>query len=132
MWFKEPDIGKQIAKVFDDLQIKNSRIVEWIRKAIKESHKDEVNYHNSSVDDLTKRLALIEKRFEAIYDDKVDEKITVDFYNKKMKQYEEEKAQVIKALGKHSNANTKHYELASNIYELSQRAKEIYMRAKLS
>ncbi len=130
VWFKEPDIEKQIVKVFDDLQIKNARIVEWIRKAIKDSHKDEVNYHTSSVDDLTKRLALIEKRFEAIYDDKVDERITMDFYNKKMMQYEEEKAQVLKALSKHTNANTKYYELASNIYELSQRAKEIYMRAK--
>ena len=130
VWFKEPDIEKQIVAIFDDLQIKNTRIVEWIRKAIKDSHKDEVKYHTSSVDDLTKRLALIEKRFDAIYDDKVDEKISVEFYNKKMKLYEDEKAQVLKALSKHANADTEYYELTSNVYELSQRAKEIYMRAK--
>lgn len=59
-----------------------------------------------------------------------DRKITEEFYQKKFKQYTKEKDDINETLKKHSQANTKYYELAMNIYELSQRAKEIYNKAK--
>ena len=131
-WFSDKDIENQLFEVFDHLQIRNTRIVEWIRKAIKDSHKDEIVFHSASVGELNQRLELVEKRFEKIYDDKIDGKITEEFYQKKFKQYTKEKDEVNETLKKHSNANTKYYELAMNIYELSQRAKEIYLKAKLT
>ena len=130
VWFKEPDIEKQILAVFDQLQIKNTRIIEWIRKAIKESHRDEMEYYTASVQELNRRLQLVEQRFSTIYDDKVDGKITESFYNSKVQQYSQEKDQIRHELSKHSDANAKYYELATNIYDLSQRAKEIFLNAK--
>ena len=130
VWFKEQDVEQQILSVFGALQIKNNRIAEWIRKAIKESHKDEMEYYSTSINEFNHRLEAIEQRFGRIYDDKIDGKIAEEFYQKKLKQYSQEKDQVQQALGKHSNANAKYYELATNIYDLSQKAKEIYLKAK--
>ena len=130
VWFKEPDIERQILVAFNQLQIKNTRIVEWIRKAIKDSHKDETEYYSASVAELNRRLSAVEKRFGKIYDDKIDGHITEEFYQNRFKQYSQEKDQIQQSLSKHSNANAKYYELATNIYDLSQRAKEIFLKAK--
>lgn len=130
VWFKEPDVEKQMLAVFDQLKIKNTRIVEWIRKAIKDSHKDEIEYYSTSVAELNRRLEATELRFGKIYDDKIDGQISEAFYQGKLKQYTQEKESIQQSLKKHSNANAKYYELATNIYDLSQRAKEIWLKAK--
>ena len=64
-----------------------------------------------------------------LYDDKLDGKITEVFYQRKAKQYSEEKEEISSAIQRHSNANIKYYELGINLYELSQRSKEIYLKA---
>jgi site-specific DNA recombinase len=129
-WFIESEIEKQIIQGFDKLSLKSPRLVEWIRKALKETHKDTIEYYTTSLDELNKHLKLIEQRFEKIYDDKIDGKITEEFYNKKFKQYDEEKDKVSKAIKTHAHTSTRYFELAMNVYDLSQRAKEIYEGTK--
>lgn len=129
-WVTDKEVEEQIVEAFDHLQIKNSRLTDWIRRAIKDSHKNESEFHASSINELNQRLTTIEKRFEKIYDDKIDENITEEFYQKKFQQYTQEKEQIEETLKKHSQSHTSYYELATNIFDLSQRAKEIYTKAK--
>ena len=129
-WAKEPEVEEQLLGGLDDLKIKNSRIVEWLKKALKESHQDEIAYHNSTVGELQARYEAVQKRLDKLYDDKLDEKITPDFYNRKFKQYSEEKDEVAESIKRHSQASTGYLNLGINIYELSQRAKDIYLKAK--
>jgi len=112
------------------LKIKNSRIVGWLKKALKESHQDEVEYHNSTVGELEARYEAVQKRMDKLYDDKLDEKITPEFYSRKLKQYSDEKDEITESIKKHSQASTGYINLGVNIYELSQRAKELYLKAK--
>ena len=67
---------------------------------------------------------------DKLHDDKLDEKITPEFYSRKFKQYSDEKDEITEPINKHSNANTGFLNLGVSIYELSQRAKEIYLQAK--
>jgi len=129
-WFGQEEVEIQLIKAFEKLQINNPRLADWIRKALKETNKDAMEYYTASLDELNQRLKLLEQRFEKIYDDKIDEKITEEFYKKKFQQYSEEKEQTSEAIQKHSNASTRYHELAMNVYDLSQRAKEIYLKAK--
>ena len=103
--------------------------MEWVHKALKDSHQDEIVYHKSALDELNKRYDLILQRLDRLYDDKLDGKITEVFYQRKAKQYSEEKEEISSAIQRHSNANIKYYELGINLYELSQRSKEIYLKA---
>ncbi len=129
-WSKEPEVEKQLLGGFKNLQIKNPRLANWILKALKESHKDEIKYHSSALDELQRKQDQIQKRLDKLYDDRLDEKISEDFYEKKFKQYTEEKENTIQNIQKHSRASNKYLELGVNIYELSQKAKEIYLKAK--
>jgi DNA invertase Pin-like site-specific DNA recombinase len=128
-WVKEPEVETRLLKVFSSLQIKNTRIVEWIRKALKESHKDEIEYHTTALNELKQKYEQIQKRLDKLYDDKLDEKISKEFYERKFRAYSEEKEIVLQGIQKHSQASDKYFELGINIYELSQQAKEIYQKA---
>lgn len=48
-----------------------------------------------------------------------------EFYEEKFRQYAQEKEEILKAIERHSTAQTKYFELGINILELSQRTKEI-------
>jgi hypothetical protein len=74
---------------------------------------------------------LILNRLDRLYDDKLDGKISEEFYERKFKQYSKEKEEIESAIKRHEKANLKYYELGLNFYELSQKAKEIYQKAKI-
>ncbi|NQU82586.1 MAG: recombinase family protein [Parcubacteria group bacterium] len=131
VWVKEPELETQISKKFENLRIKNQRIADWIRRELKKSHKDEINYHSSTLNELKQRHEQIQKRLDRLYDDKLDERIDKDFYDRKFQQYSEEKDVITGSMEKHSNTGNKHFELGINIFDLAQRAKEIFQKANL-
>lgn len=129
-WTREDEIEKQLITGFEGLQLRNTRIAEWLKKALKESHQDAIDYETSSLKELQDRLSQVEKRLDRLYDDKLDEKIAKAFYDQKYRQYTQEKADIVAAIEKHTKAKNSHFDLGVNLYELSQRAKEIYLKAK--
>ncbi len=131
VWVKERDIEKQLLKYLAKLEIKSPRLAEWLKKALKESHKDEIAFHSSSVGEVNKQHDLIKQRLDKLYDEKLDSKITEEFYNRKFQQYSDELKAADKALAKHSEASIKYFELGINFYELSQRATAIFQKALL-
>jgi len=130
-WVKESEIENQILEAFKNFEIKNKRLMEWVHKALKDSHKDEIAYREACLNELKKRHSLIIQRLDKLYDDKLDGKISEEFYERKFKQYSKEKEEIESAIKRHERANLKYYELGLNLYELSQRAKEIYLKASL-
>src|SRR3989344_2659699 len=129
-WYTETGVSELLSHEIGKLKIKNTRIIEWIHKALKESHKDKINYHSTSLSELQARQDQLNKRLEKMYEDKLDEKITPSFYDQQSKKYLDELKEITKSTEKHNNANEKYYELGSNLYELSQRANLIYEKAK--
>ncbi len=123
---RQEDLEKQIIYSLDNFKITNPRLLGWVRKALKESHKDESEYHNDIVKNLTVKQRQLEKRLDALYDDRLDEKITKEFYEKKRLQYQQELEDVLTALTKHSKANINYQELGMNIFELAQKGRQIY------
>ena len=128
-YIRQEKTEEQLLIGLSNLEIKNTRVVEWIRKALKESCKDKTEYHTTVLNELNQRYSQAQKRLDRLYDDKLDEKINKEFYERKFKQYSEEKEVITQSIQKHSKADTKHFELGMNIYELSQKARETYLQS---
>lgn len=126
-WVREDRMEEQMIQAFGLLEINNKKIADWIRRALEESHADEIDYHTNTMDDLNNRLKRIQKRLDGLYDDKLDEQISVDFYNQKLAQYKDEKNKIIDTIDKHSKASNGFIDFGVNFYELSQRAMQIYI-----
>lgn len=124
---RQEKIEEQLLPYLEGITIKNQRVSGWIKKALKESHADAITFSTTARDELHKRFESVQRRLEALYDDKLDGKIAEDFYQRKFQQFSQEKDDILSAQQKHEGANKKYYELGSNIFDLSQRAKEIYL-----
>ena len=126
---REDKIEGQILGALDKLHIKNERLAQWLQKALKESHADEVDYHTSVVKELNHSHARAMQRLDTLYDEKIEKNITEEFYDRKFKQYSQELTEIDKALVKHTNASVSYIELGATILDLTQQAREIYMKA---
>lgn len=127
---RQEGVEEQLLPYFDQITIKSERLVEWIKKALQESHQGEVEYRSSARGELNKRYEAVQKRLEMMYEDKLDGKIDEEFYQKKFKQYTEEKDDLLTLLKRHDGASNKYYELAANVLDLAQHAKTIYLNPK--
>ncbi len=129
-WSKEPDVESQLKKSFIDLKLNNPKIADWVLKALKDSHKDEIEYHASKQNELQKSLEKIQNRMETLYDDKLDGVINVDFYSRKAETLTQEKERLLKEIRNLSKTNSNYYQNSIDIYGLSQNAYKTYLEAK--
>ncbi len=127
-WAKEKEVEEQIVDALDGLQIKNVRLIDWIRKSLKEAHKEEINYNNTAITELNRNLERIQKRMDNLYKDRLDEVISKAKYDTLFTEFSEEKNQLVTSIKQHSQSSTKYQELGSNLYELSQKAQELYLK----
>lgn len=123
---REEAINNQILQILDEIRIDNPRLLEWIRKALKEANNNESNYHEVTLKELDKQLLKIQKRLSVLYDDRVDGIITKEQYENKRLEYEEQVASILESKEKHFKADVDYRKLGMNIFELSQKGREIY------
>ena len=132
LYIRQEKVEEQLFPYFDNAAPKNERVLKWLEKALKEHHAEEIQYTGNQREGLNRSFERIQKRLEAIYEDKIDGKIPVEFYERKFKEYSVEKEQVLESLQKLNQGNTKYYEAGYAIHELACRAQAIYLSPKAS
>lgn len=110
----------------DDDKVVN--LLSWTQEALKEMHAEEINYRDKATGELQKSLEMVVKRLDHLYDDKIDGKISTEFYQKKFEQYQKEQQDIQNSIDSHLNANLKYYEMGITVIEVVKHAKAIYER----
>lgn len=123
---REENLIGQVLEILDKFKVENKRLLEWIRKALKESHQDESDYHEDIVKELDTQYLKIKNRLDVLYDDKVDGLISKQEYERKRDQYEEQLNDILESKQKHHKANINYLKLGINIFELAQVGREVY------
>ena len=129
-WWRQEKTEEFLSPLFNDVAPKTKKVLSILEKAIKESHSNESEHHESTQKELNSQIEKSQHRIEAIYEDKIDGKITSDFYEKKFTEYTKDKENALKALQKLDEDNTKYYEAGYAIHELASKASEIYNSPK--
>lgn len=129
-WWKQETVESMLFPMFDNVAPRSDRVLGILKKALKESHSGEIEYHTTSLNELNRRLDTAQRRLEAIYEDKIDGKILPEFYDRKFTEYTKEKTDVIESLKKLDEGNTKYYEAGYALHELASKASEIYSSPK--
>lgn len=131
-WWKQEDVEEKLFPLFDKVAPKGPNVLRVLEKALKESHSDEIKYHDDSLKKINRVIETAQRRIESIYEDKIDGKITLEFYDRKFKEYTQTKEEGLAALKKLDEGNTKYYQVGFAIHELASRAAEIYKSPKAS
>ena len=92
------------------------------------SHKDEVEYHNKQISVLNTRYKLLKQRIDKIYIDKLDGKISDEFYEERIAEWQEEIDGISDKIERHKNADVNYITNGIHILELANRAYSLYVK----
>lgn len=73
-YVREEELARQFGEGLKAIRL------EWVVKALKASHADEKREHDEAVGRLQKEYNRLQSRLDAMYEDKLDGKISQDFY----------------------------------------------------
>jgi site-specific DNA recombinase len=103
-------------------------IADWMIRALRESHKDEKQFHDSAVADLNRQHKLLQDRLDRMYLDKLDGKVDEQFWGEKSGEWRSEQNRVRQSIGEHERANCDYIDAGVRIIELAQRAHSLWVR----
>ncbi len=124
-WYRDDDIKKQLIQLVKNITPKSKPIIDWVIKALKESHKDEIEYHANTIAEINHKISTTKTRLDKIYEDHLDGIIDKTKYLELKVKYEKDEQDALAALTKHKKANSRYYDFGVLILEVTKNALEI-------
>ena len=117
---REQDLIEQLMPYLQKMQAKTPKLIDWLEKAIKEDEPVDSKLLESKKQVLDENLKRIENRLDLLYNDKLDGKITEDFYSKKYEEFNSEKTDLEKKIAQINPGNkAPDYEKGVRIHRLA-------------
>lgn len=123
----EEALDKQFGEVLKLLQM-DSKGLDLTRVALKESFYDEKKYHDEIIESLEKEMQVLQERYDKVYIDKIDLKISEDFWKRKSDEIIANQNNLLEAIELHKKANRNYCEGGNRLLELANRAYELYVQ----
>ena len=124
-WIKQEDLLKQIKHLFKGIELSPEAIKE-LKSELRVIHDSEQAYFKENKVKIEKRLNIIKNYRKVMYEDRLEERITTDEYDKKAEEYNKEENNLMIQLEEHTKGNQDFYITANKIIDISQRAWEIF------
>lgn len=125
---REQELEEQIIASLHQLIIP-SDVAEKIATELKQSLSMKQNYERSYRERLTQEKTALEKKLSLLYEDRLNGVITLDFYNFKSKEYENQIRSIEDNLCRCTQAGFDYYQTGSKILEIAQKAEFLYQNA---
>lgn len=122
----EEKIEQKLLGVFKFFENVTPQEAEEIRAKIKLNHAQETGYKEKMIKGFSERYNSLQKRLDHLYDDKLDEKISRQFWEKKHAEITAEQEAIQEQLSKLKTNEAKYFELWLDIIDLAFRARELY------
>ena len=126
-YVREEDLRRKFGNVVKAIQIGEEKL-EWLREALKMSHLDEKAYHGKKIKELQARYNKFQNRIDQAYVDKLDKKISEDFWLVKTQDWKKDQEDVALRLKAHQNANMNYMWDGLKIMELAEKAYALFMK----
>lgn len=104
----------------------DEEILGWVKMALVESHADEKEFHREAIERLRGEYDRLQRRIETAYEDKLDGRITTEFYDQKVCEWRAEQERIELALRHHREANQSYLEEGVALLELASRAADLF------
>ena len=129
-WLTEEELTGQFSTLLKGMIIPES-ILDRIVKALQDSHEGKKEFHNRRMEALKREHKEIEEKLERAFDLLLAGSITKEMYDKKFKELEKRKQELIVEIEMHDNASETYYINAAKVLELAARAFEIFEGSKV-
>ncbi len=124
-YVREEEVARQFGEALGAIKL-DEDVLEWVVKALKESHQDEKKYHDEQITLLQGQYTKLQHRLDAMYIDKLDGNIAQGFYDQKSMEWRTEQDKILDKIEKHKNANRSYLDEGVKLLKLSQKAVRLY------
>ena len=128
-YVREEDLEQRFADILKQL-VMPERVLGWLKVELRKDHVEHCTHQEQAVRRLRVEYDRIKKRLDAMYDDRLDGRITPEFYAEKAAGYEAEQIRVMAAIEEYRAENVTYLEEGVRILELAQSAHFAYLRQK--
>lgn len=127
-YIRQEELEEKLAEPLRMLKISNEQANE-IMQALKDIHKLKVEYHNNTMEDITKQVKKLQKRIDSIYIDKIEGNVSEEYWKEKTNLWQNEKNELLIKLSEHNAADESYLNNASVILELAKNAYSLFISA---
>ena len=129
-YLREADIELEFEKLLGNIRITENE-QEAILGGLRESYRDKVEYHNNCVKQLERQVKTLQDRIDQAYLDKLDQKISENFWQSQTAKWLHEKEELTLKLLAHQKADTNYLQNANLILELAKKAADLFKKQNI-
>jgi site-specific DNA recombinase len=126
MYATQTVIEEQIFKHFEKLLCPSPEIAEWIIEALKTKHQNDMYDYSASVDQLRQEQDRKKRQLDILYQDRLSERISTEFYDEKSKQIVQEQNELEENIVGMADRSRKQLRTGIDVLEKSQEAARVY------
>lgn len=120
-YIRQEALEEKFIELFNQIHITDD-VQKTILETMRENLKDKIAYHNNLVEELEKQIKLLQKRVDQAYLDKLDGKISEDFWQTHTRKWIVDKEELSLKLVSAQRADAHYLENAHFILELAKNA----------
>ena len=124
---REEVLDEQFADLLKGL-VFDEEVIGWVREALRESHADEQHLRSEAVARLQAQHALLQRRLDTMYEDKLDGRVDEAFFDRKAAEWRAEQARLLQGMEAHNSADQTYMDEGMRLLELARRAYELFKK----
>jgi site-specific DNA recombinase len=126
-YIREEEIESQMIAILRLIQFDKDKL-EWLKDALKLSHKDEVKFHKKMLKDLSRKYEVVKTKIDQMYEDKLEGKVPQSFWDRKYKEWTIEQEDLVRMIEKHKNADQTYITLGVKLLNLAKNAVSLFQK----
>lgn len=115
-YIREEKLDEVFLELIDKLPNPDDGLFEELKKAVKEIRQMKSDYEETSLEEIQKQINRLQTRIDNLYVDKLDGRISQEFWQEKHNQWHDEKDKLIEKL-KAINSTSRTFDEGSNLLE---------------
>jgi hypothetical protein len=104
----------------------SDEVLGWVRQALRESDRDERQFHDDAITKLQREHQRLQGWIDAMYDDKLDGRIAIDYFDIKAAEMRAAQTAIMRDLAAHQTANCNYIEEGVQLLELAHLAPVLF------
>ena len=129
-YIREEVLSKHFGEVIGAIKM-DPEVTEWVLMALKESHIQKRQFHNDTLTRLQGQYQQLQKRLDEMYLDKLDGRVSLDFFDKKSAEWRSEQESIRQRVEAHESADQNYLDDGVKLIELSQKAVSLYEKQEM-
>lgn len=129
-WLREEELERLFRDVVAEVRIPEE-VLPWIIEAVRSAASDDRQARDNALKTLSERHNRLQARIEAMYEDKLDGRVTPEFFDERSRKYRAEIAEIERKIAKQRDNNIPNIDDGVRILELASRAVELFEQQEM-